>query len=77
MEQKDITMKLVHNHDLFIATTEILGIGWTLVAWFSGANWIWVLLTVLFNLFSVYLILSKYKNISWRDIFKANQMEAA
>ena len=55
-------MKTIHNNDIFIALTEVAGIAWTIVAWFSGAHIAWVIITICFNIVCVYLLLSKYRN---------------
>ena len=58
--------RVLHSNDIFIAVSEVIGIGWTLVAWLSGAHWAWVTITIFFNCFCVYLIFIKYTEVAWR-----------
>lgn len=61
----------VHFNDLFIIASEILGIGWSIIGWMSGAHWIWVVFSVLFSTACIYLILSKYWEAQWLTNMKA------
>ena len=65
------TIQKIHFNDFFIVMSEVLGIGWSLIGWMSGAHWIWVALSVVFSTACIYLILSKYWEEPWLKQLKA------